>query len=114
MGQRILINRSVGSFCLSEAAMTWLIQRGHPVAIEYMAFVERMRKEYPEEGEPYFPQIDRNDPLLLACFEALGDQFSVETGREYKIVEVPDGVEWEIESNDPGYEWVAEKHRTWS
>jgi len=30
-----------------------------------------------------------------------------------KIVDIPDGVEWEIEEYD-GMEWVAEKHRTWS
>ena len=29
-----------------------------------------------------------------------------------KIVEVPYGVEWTIAEYD-GYEWVAEKHRTW-
>ncbi len=29
-----------------------------------------------------------------------------------KIVEIPDGIEYEIEEYD-GSEWVAEKHRTW-
>jgi hypothetical protein len=28
------------------------------------------------------------------------------------VVEIPDGVEWEIAEYD-GLEWVAEKHRTW-
>jgi hypothetical protein len=29
-----------------------------------------------------------------------------------KVVEIPDGVKWQIEEYD-GSEWVAEKHRTW-
>ena len=29
-----------------------------------------------------------------------------------KIVRVPKDVKWTIEEND-GWEWVAEKHRTW-
>ena len=28
------------------------------------------------------------------------------------VVEIPDGVEWQIEEYD-GNEWVAEVHRTW-
>ena len=30
-----------------------------------------------------------------------------------KVVEIPDGIEWQIEEYD-GKEWVAETHRTWS
>jgi len=29
-----------------------------------------------------------------------------------RIIEIPDGVEWQIEEYD-GDEWIAEKHRTW-
>lgn len=29
-----------------------------------------------------------------------------------RVVEVPAGVEWQIDDYD-GLEWVAEKHRTW-
>jgi hypothetical protein len=29
------------------------------------------------------------------------------------LVDIPDDVEWEIGEYD-GFEWVAEKHRTWS
>jgi hypothetical protein len=31
---------------------------------------------------------------------------------QLQVVEIPDGVEWQIEEYD-GVEWVAEKHRTW-
>jgi hypothetical protein len=45
-------------------------------------------------------------------FKELGD---VANGfaADLKIVEIPDGVDWEIEEYD-GNEWVAEVHRTWS
>lgn len=51
--------------------------------------------------------MPRNDPHLIALVEMLGDRTNL------KIVEIPDGVEWEICENR-GTEWVAEKHRTWS
>lgn len=56
--------------------------------------------------------IERNDPILIQVVEELGDEAN---GRcaTLKIVEIPDGVQWEIEEYD-GVEWIAEVHRTWS
>jgi hypothetical protein len=56
--------------------------------------------------------IPRDDSLLVATVEALGDAAS---GRhaKLKVVEIPDGVQWQIEEYD-GNEHVAEVHRTWS
>lgn len=53
----------------------------------------------------------RNDPRLVKIVEKLGEEAN---GRfaKLKVIEIPDGVEWEIEEYD-GYEHVAEKHRTW-
>lgn len=55
--------------------------------------------------------IDRDDPVLIQTIEDLGDNAS---GRfsELEVIEIPDGVEWQIEEYD-GLEWIAEKHRTW-
>ena len=52
----------------------------------------------------------RTDPDLIEILEELGQEGTYD---EHKIVEIPDDVEWEIHSSDEGYEWVAEKHRTW-
>lgn len=54
---------------------------------------------------------NRADPLLIQVVEELKE---VANGRcaDLKIVEIPDGVEWEIDEYD-GMEHVAEKHRTW-
>ncbi len=54
---------------------------------------------------------DRNDPDLVKCVEKLGKKAN---GRCAKlaIIEIPDGIEFEVEEYD-GFEHIAEKHRTW-
>lgn len=54
----------------------------------------------------------RTHPLILRVVEEMGEAAN---GRhaELRIVDVPDGVEWEIDEYD-GNEHVAEKHRTWA
>lgn len=56
--------------------------------------------------------IERNDPDLVAVVETLG---KLANGRcaELRVVEIPDGVEYEIEEYD-GNEHIAERHRTWN
>lgn len=56
--------------------------------------------------------IERTDADLVAVVEELGEKANGNCAN-LKVVEVPDGVEWEIEEYD-GNEHVAEKHRTWS
>lgn len=65
---------------------------------------------YEEDGLP------RHDPLLIACVEALGgDHRQGASGpcAQLKVVEIPDGTEYQIEEYD-GNEHVAEKHQTWA
>lgn len=57
----------------------------------------------------------RHDPDLVAVVEELGGGYRTgASGRhaELTVVEIPDGIEYEIEECD-GNEHVAEKHRTW-
>ena len=56
--------------------------------------------------------FERSDPLLVSAVESLGDEASGDLAK-LKVVEVPDGVEWELSEYD-GIEHVAEKHRTWA
>jgi len=53
----------------------------------------------------------RDDSNLIKVVEELGNKAN---GRcaELQIVEIPDGIEWEIEEY-AGLERVSEKHRTW-
>jgi len=56
--------------------------------------------------------IKRDDLDLVKVVEEMG---SAEASGKYgrlEVVEIPDGVDWEIEEYD-GSEWVSEKHRTW-
>lgn len=55
--------------------------------------------------------IDRADPALVAVVEELGEQ-SWGKFAELKIVEIPDGVNWEVSDYD-GMESVEERHRSW-
>lgn len=54
---------------------------------------------------------NRSDPILVQLVEEMGADANGSCA-DLKIIEVPDGVEWEIEEYD-GNEHVAEKHRTW-
>lgn len=61
-----------------------------------------------------FPFKGRADAFLIEAIEKIGENSGF-GGNTLKIVEIPDDVEWLIErDNEMGYEWVAEKHRTWS
>lgn len=55
---------------------------------------------------------DRADPELVAVVEELGDEASGECA-ELKIVEIPDGIEWQVNEYD-GLEIIEEVHRSWS
>ena len=60
--------------------------------------------------------MERDDPDLIRVVEELGGGHRKgASGRfaDLTLVEIPDGVEYEIEEYD-GSEHVAEKHRTWS
>ena len=57
-------------------------------------------------------EIERDNPLLIKAMEELGGEVMSGRYAKLEVVEIPDGVEWEIEEYD-GMEWVAEKHRSW-
>lgn len=76
----------------------------------------KYRDDLPYHGYGYVEGMDgsyeRDDPLLVAAVEALGKQADG-SHAALRVVEIPDGVEWEIAEYD-GMEHVAEKHRTWT
>ena len=55
---------------------------------------------------------DRTDPLLIQAIEEIGEGESSGSCAQLKIIEIPDGMKYEIEEYD-GIEWVAEEHQTW-
>lgn len=135
---KIVINRCYGGFGLShEAVMRYADLAG----IKIYAYVDARKKDgridfskmVPYDGKEhafvihyytaeiarggaskdrcYFKEPERNDPLLVRVVEEMGEAAS---GRfaSLKVVEVPDGIEWEIDEYD-GMEVVEEKHRSW-
>lgn len=90
----IVINVDYGGFGLSELA----------------------EKEYAKrkgiEECPYCGDIPRNDSDLIAVVRKFGEAANCRYSK-LKIVEIPDGVDWEIGEYD-GLETVEEKHRSWS
>ena len=59
----------------------------------------------------YESEIQRDDPALVQVVEELGADANARFA-ELAVVEIPDGVAWQIEEYD-GLEHVAEKHHTW-
>ncbi|MEG0503181.1 MAG: hypothetical protein RR547_00920 [Raoultibacter sp.] len=90
--QKIAINRCFGSFGLSGKA------------------AEMLRSRW-SDCPKYLDDLSRDNDHLVSIVEELGDEAG-DLLSELLIVEIPDGVDWQIESYD-GIEWVAEAHRTW-
>jgi len=55
---------------------------------------------------------NRDDKLLIETIEELGEKESSSQLAEIKIVEIPNGIEWELDEYD-GVESIHEKHRSW-
>jgi hypothetical protein len=77
-----------------------------------MSMVERQAHNAAYDAQTFnADSIKRDDPLLIKAVETLGAK-AAGNYAELKIVEIPDGVDWEISEYD-GKEHVAQKHSTW-
>jgi hypothetical protein len=115
MTKQIVINCCHGGFSLSREAFLFLRGLKHPMALEETDIGECW-KGTDEVREPHYSGflsgIERDDPLLIQVVLAVGEINASGPHASLKIVEIPDGVKWQIEEYD-GLEHVAEKHRTW-
>jgi hypothetical protein len=134
---KIVINRCFGGFGLSEPAMhAYAARKGltlypekdgmcttywkvpadqRPAEIDWSAASLEERRAHNEAYSSavlYDRDIARDDPDLVAVVESLGSEQSSDRYANLHVVEVPDGIEWEIDEYD-GSERIAEKHRTW-
>jgi len=107
---KIVINDCHGGFGISKEAMDFMSERGNKQA---EAELEEYTGRYCGGGvsKKFDYRYKRDDSDLIEAVKQLrkkanGDHASL------KIVEIPDGIDWEIDEYD-GMEWVAEKHRKW-
>ena len=136
---KVVINKCYGGYGLRDAAYEHLIELGVPVKgyIEEEIGKDNLYKRNPEnEGKIIFDRDleksktaslmrrfsrywdtwtdthdGRTDPLVIQVVEELGTKANGQHA-ELRVVEIPDGIEWEIDEYD-GQESIAEKHRSW-
>ena len=89
---KIVINHCIGGYSLSEDAYIFL------------------GLEWDEYGFNFHD--DRSNEELIKCVEALGNNASGR-GANLKVVEIPNNIEWYIDTTDMGYESIHEEHRVW-
>ena len=113
---KVVISKAFGGFGVSRKACERMAELGSEIARQALAEFDALPKNDPLRvlaTDTFLSRsAARTDPLLVRVVEEMGPAAS---GRYAKlvVVEIPDGVEWEIEEYD-GNEWVAEKHRTWA
>lgn len=113
--RKILINSDFGGFSLSDKAIELFLNKK-----DVMFSTENKKSVFSGRhlifyinGECFKDyDLKRDDPILIETIEQLGLKESGDAFASLKIVEIPHDVDWKIQDYD-GYEWVAEKHRTW-
>jgi hypothetical protein len=137
---KVVINKCYGGFGLSHEAMlryaeikgitVYLEESGYGFFKYYtvpvhqrtpeeagnwyeLPFAERQRlNEQWRSEQLYDSDIPRNDDALVQVVEELGSKKASGRFAELKIVNIPDGIDWEVDEYD-GLETVAETHRSW-
>ena len=61
----------------------------------------------------WYPDYERNDPLLIKVVEELGVEAASGKYAQLKVVEIPDDIMWEIDEYD-GMETIRESSRHWN
>ena len=76
---------------------------------EYVLYDETGETVWTHDARSY---ENRTHPDLLAVIKELGEDVASGEHAEIEIVDIPDGIEYEIEDYD-GIETVEEAHRSW-
>ena len=111
----IVVNRCFGGFGISRKAVEFMAERGNEQAkaeLESIILSEDNNSDsYFGYSEKFDSEYNRTDPDLILAVETLKDEANSGCSK-LKVVEIPDGIEWEISEYD-GMETIHEKHRTW-
>jgi hypothetical protein len=102
---KLVINRCYGGFDISPAAL----RRGQELSQE--ACWQEATISSALGRQHVCISVLRDNKTLIQVVEELGDKANGSYGK-LKIVEIPDGIEWEIHDYD-GMETIHEAHRCW-
>jgi hypothetical protein len=108
---KIVINAAHGGFNISAEACKLMREWGDEEALSETMIGEKYRDGSGICDIEHLSRFSRDNPNLVRVVEKLGEKANG-PGASLLVVEIPNGVEWEIQEYD-GAEWVAERHRTW-
>ena len=127
---KVVINKCYGGFGLSTKAHEWLIKNKGWGVTDYTAtgsvadkdcelvrsgdtsgLWSRYQETEKVEGDWGDWKL-RINPDVIEAIEALGEKDASSGLAQLEIVEIPDGIEWEIDNYD-GIETIHEEHRSW-
>lgn len=100
---KIVINKCYGGFGLSQAVYAEL-------GIKWDNYGYISNKHLGIESDNYMAY--RQSPRLIAAIEKVGEDKASGGLAKVCVVEIPDGIEYDIEEYD-GQESIHEKHRSW-
>lgn len=104
MVQRVVVRTGWDFLTLTRQAAERLAELGDEVIQEELSDPDSASRCLVFHLEP-------NDPRLLQVLDEFGDRAFVRGS--FEILEIPDGVEWEVVSSQAGGEFVREVGRTW-
>jgi hypothetical protein len=100
---KIIVNKCFGGFSLSKAVYDEL-------SIPWDNYGYLGNKDFGIESDNYYAY--HSDPRLVTAVEKLGEKASSGSLAELRVINIPDGIQWEIDEYD-GIETVHEVHRSW-
>lgn len=100
---KIVINKCYGGFSLTKAVFDEL-------GFEWDGYGRTDNEDFGIESDNYLAY--RSDPRLIAAIEKVGESESSGGLADLSIVDIPDGIEWEIDDYD-GIETIHEQHEIW-
>lgn len=100
---KVVINTCYGGFGVSKAVYKEL-------GMEWDGYGYPRNEDFGIDSYDYLAY--RAHPALIAAIEKVGEKKASGDFANLRIVDIPDGVEWEINKYD-GRETVREKSRSW-
>ncbi len=100
---KIAVNKCYGGFGVSPAVYAEL-------GIEWDDYGYLDNEAFGIESDNYLEY--RQHPRLIAAIEKVGEDAASGSRSEVRIIDIPDGIEWEIDAYD-GIETIHEAHRSW-